>query len=253
MGDEDDVVARAERRIVRRGSAHIDDVSSARFRAGLDNTDLLQNTGLTGADETHRVQRAWKVGTRYAVTGLHDIEYMDDTARLTGMRDLDFDSIKQRFFFQQINGRGRGDRQIAHQLGGQLPQRLPGLDLVLVGIGVFHQRRGHADFPQQLLLGARTHAEGLDVDPLVQVELKPATGKRLRAYFARPGWCDGLVSTYYGPQSAPEFMERTTWHSAQHLRQIYWFLDEIGVAKDAPVGFALRLLAQAGRPMPCNL
>ncbi|HLO21857.1 MAG TPA: Crp/Fnr family transcriptional regulator, partial [Methyloceanibacter sp.] len=30
-----------------------------------------------------------------------------------------------------------------------------------------------------LLLGARTHAEGLDVDPLVQVELKPATGKRL--------------------------------------------------------------------------
>jgi CRP-like cAMP-binding protein len=30
-----------------------------------------------------------------------------------------------------------------------------------------------------LLLGARTHADGLDVDPLVQVELKPATGKRL--------------------------------------------------------------------------
>ncbi len=59
--------------------------------------------------------------------------------------------------------------------------------------------------------------------------------QRLRAYFARPGWCDGEVSTYYGPQSAPEFMERTTWHSAQHLRQIYWFLDEMGVEKDAPL------------------
>ncbi len=30
-----------------------------------------------------------------------------------------------------------------------------------------------------LLLGARTGADGLDVDPLVQVELKPASGKRL--------------------------------------------------------------------------
>jgi hypothetical protein len=59
--------------------------------------------------------------------------------------------------------------------------------------------------------------------------------QRLRACFARPGWCDGEVSTYYGPQSAPEFMERTTWHAAQHLRQIYWFLDELRVEKDAPL------------------
>jgi len=58
---------------------------------------------------------------------------------------------------------------------------------------------------------------------------------RLRAYCARPGWCDGGVSTYYGPQSAPEFMERTTWHVAQHLRQIYWFLDQLGIAKNAPL------------------
>ena len=57
--------------------------------------------------------------------------------------------------------------------------------------------------------------------------------RRLDAYYRRPGWCDGQVSTYYGPQSAPDFMERTTWHAAQHLRQIYWFLDEMKVAKDA--------------------
>ena len=57
--------------------------------------------------------------------------------------------------------------------------------------------------------------------------------RRLDAYCRRPGWCDGQVSTYYGPQSAPDFMERTTWHAAQHLRQIYWFLDEMKVAKDA--------------------
>jgi len=58
---------------------------------------------------------------------------------------------------------------------------------------------------------------------------------RLRAYQAKPGWCDGEVSTYYGPQSAHAFMERTTWHAAQHVRQIYWFLEQMGVRPDAPL------------------
>ena len=30
-------------------------------------------------------------------------------------------------------------------------------------------------------------------------------------------------------------MERTTRHAAQHLRQIYWFLDRMGVRADAPL------------------
>jgi hypothetical protein len=62
-----------------------------------------------------------------------------------------------------------------------------------------------------------------------------AVRRRLAAYCAGPGWCDGAVSTYYGPQSAHDFMERTTWHAAQHLRQIYWFLDRMGVQADAPL------------------
>jgi hypothetical protein len=62
-----------------------------------------------------------------------------------------------------------------------------------------------------------------------------AVRRRLAGYCARPGWCDGTVSTYYGPQSAHDFMERTTWHAAQHLRQIYWFLERMGVAAEAPM------------------
>jgi len=58
---------------------------------------------------------------------------------------------------------------------------------------------------------------------------------RLAEYCARPGWCEGEVSTYYGPQSAHDFMERTTWHAAQHLRQIYWFLDQMEVKAEAPL------------------
>jgi hypothetical protein len=60
--------------------------------------------------------------------------------------------------------------------------------------------------------------------------------RRIARYRESPGWCEGQVSTYYGPQSAHEFLERTTWHAAQHLRQIYWFLDRMGVAAEAPLG-----------------
>lgn len=58
---------------------------------------------------------------------------------------------------------------------------------------------------------------------------------RLAAYCARPAWCDGDVSTYYGTQTAHDFMERTTWHAAQHLRQIYWFLERMDVRADQPL------------------
>ena len=33
-------------------------------------------------------------------------------------------------------------------------------------------------------------------------------------------------------------MERTTWHAAQHLRQIYWFLERMGGRADAPLADA---------------
>jgi hypothetical protein len=59
--------------------------------------------------------------------------------------------------------------------------------------------------------------------------------RRLTEYCTRAGWCDGTVSTYYGPQSAHDFMERTTWHAAQHLRQVYWFLERMTVQADSPL------------------
>ena len=59
--------------------------------------------------------------------------------------------------------------------------------------------------------------------------------ERIQTYCGKPGWCDGSVSTYYGPQTAHAFMERTTWHAAQHLRQIYWFLDQMNVRADSPL------------------
>ena len=59
--NEDDIMTHAEGRIGGSRSAHIDDVSTAPVRARLHDTNIAQNAGLAVADETHRIQRAWKV------------------------------------------------------------------------------------------------------------------------------------------------------------------------------------------------
>lgn len=56
----------------------------------------------------------------------------------------------------------------------------------------------------------------------------------------------GVVETYYGPKTAHELLERTTWHAAQHLRQLYAFLERMGVSVDNPLGEA----DFEGLPMP---
>ncbi len=37
------------------------------------------------------------------------------------------------------------------------------------------------------------------------------------------------METYYGPQLLHEFMERTTWHCGQHVRQWFMLLGMTGV------------------------
>ena len=71
------------------------------------------------------------------------------------------------------------------------------------------------------------------------------------------GWFEGAgpeefsrtVAVYYGPQPAHELLERTTWHAAQHLRQLYAVLGDIGVppTRPLPEGIFDRL------PLPASL
>ena len=44
------------------------------------------------------------------------------------------------------------------------------------------------------------------------------------------------VETYYGPQSLHETLERTTWHTGQHVRQLLFILDGLGITADQPIG-----------------
>jgi hypothetical protein len=61
------------------------------------------------------------------------------------------------------------------------------------------------------------------------------------------GWFEGaadpefdrVVNCYYGPQGAHEFLERTTWHAAQHLRQLHVLYARIGLTPPVPLDTAL--------------
>jgi len=59
--------------------------------------------------------------------------------------------------------------------------------------------------------------------------------EQMAEWLARPEGCRGTVMTYYGPQTAHELLERTAWHAAQHLRQLYLFLERMGVTPDRPL------------------
>jgi hypothetical protein len=68
-------------------------------------------------------------------------------------------------------------------------------------------------------------------------------------------WWDGAGRTtdfsrrarvYYGDVSLHEYLERTTWHSAQHVRQLVMVLGTLAIEADRPPAAE----TFAGLPMP---
>jgi hypothetical protein len=47
--------------------------------------------------------------------------------------------------------------------------------------------------------------------------------------------CRQTVHTFYGPQTVHELLERSTWHSAQHARQLMYVLERYGIDPDGPL------------------
>jgi hypothetical protein len=79
-------------------------------------------------------------------------------------------------------------------------------------------------------------------------------GSDVRRRFAE--WWEGAkertdwtakANVYYGDVSRHEFLERTTWHSGQHSRQLVWLLKEkFSIDADRPLGPEMWV----GLPMP---
>ena len=52
--------------------------------------------------------------------------------------------------------------------------------------------------------------------------------------------------TYWGEYPLHSVLERTTWHPAQHVRQLAMVLEGLGIVPDAPLGES----ELAGLPLP---
>jgi hypothetical protein len=76
---------------------------------------------------------------------------------------------------------------------------------------------------------------------------------RLEAWFAAPGkkveWTR-RADVYYGEQTLHQFVERTTWHSGQHTRQLMYLLEtKLGIRPNEPLAKAVF----EGLPMPIRV
>jgi DinB superfamily len=68
------------------------------------------------------------------------------------------------------------------------------------------------------------------------------------------GWFEGaspsefqrVIKVYYGPQSGHDLLERTTWHAAQHLRQLYVLAERLDITPPVP----MPVDAFKGLPLP---
>lgn len=72
--------------------------------------------------------------------------------------------------------------------------------------------------------------------------------KRITAWWggATDRECAGKVPTYYGMQPMRDVLERCTWHSAQHVRQLMAILERLNITPDK----AVTDQDLAGLPMP---
>jgi glutaredoxin len=75
---------------------------------------------------------------------------------------------------------------------------------------------------------------------------------RIKAWFQKSGNefdYDKRADVYYGIQTGHEFLERTTWHSAQHTRQLAQVVEALDMTPDRP----LTPKELEGLPMPENV
>lgn len=71
-------------------------------------------------------------------------------------------------------------------------------------------------------------------------EFGEAVRERFARWWVRSAGADFAqrVDTYFGGTSRHEMLERTVWHSAQHVRQLAALLESIGIAPERPLGAA---------------
>jgi len=132
-----------------------------------------------------------------------------------------------------------------------LGMKTPGRDRTVhqLGYHIFRVALSYRDTLEQGYLPEEWFGEdppaGID-DGAAIASYGQTVRKRLADWLQQNKACEGKVDTYYGPQTAPAFFERTVWHAAQHLRQLYALLKRMDVIPEDPLTGA----DFAGLPLP---
>lgn len=183
---------------------------------------------------------------------------LEDVSRFVGTR---FDSNRlppeelMRKWLHVLRAAQRHALQIP---AAQLAERAtPGRDRSIRTLA-YHVYQIPDAFLQAIQDGVPDMARVYDVPPPADVK----DGKDVAAFGARmtaklEAWwsalpdksCRQKVKTYYGDRPLHELLERCTWHSAQHARQIISVLEGLGVAPNGKLTAA----DYAGLPMPQGL
>jgi hypothetical protein len=132
-------------------------------------------------------------------------------------------------------------RYVAQVPDDRLGDNLPGRDRAYRVL--FHHIFNIADSTVAALeSGRQVNYEALTAlppDDMQTVADIVAYGEGVRARVAR-WWESGPkpdpVETYYGSHSLHEVFERTTWHPAQHVRQLMLIHEMLGIETDGPLG-----------------
>ncbi len=137
---------------------------------------------------------------------------------------------------ENLPGRPRPYRQLATHVG----------DIVEAFLGLVEQGKPHviADLDKPVPDHIRTSQD--------IVAFQAGVLKHFQAWWAREGEQRDYsvdVDVYYGEQTLHEYFERTTWHSAQHVRQLQYALELMGISVPSPLSAA----DLAGLPMPDNV
>jgi hypothetical protein len=90
--------------------------------------------------------------------------------------------------------------------------------------------------PDEVRTGADVAAYGADV-------------RRRLGNWSYPGGEGTVIPTYYGEQTLHQVLERTTWHAAQHVRQLESLLEGLGIEPDR----ALTAADLEGLPLPSEI
>ncbi len=132
-------------------------------------------------------------------------------------------------------------RYVAQVPDDRLGDKLPGRDRAYRVL--FHHIFNIADSTVAAIESGRPvnyeDLTALPPDDMQTVADIVAYGEGVRARVAR-WWESGSkpdpVDTYYGSHSLHEVFERTTWHPAQHVRQLMLIHEMLGIETDGPLG-----------------